>query len=57
MKISRTQIKKAGPILKNKKSFSKEIVKEAKNKLTCWRTIQGKLLTLKIIDVQIVNKK
>tara|TARA_R110002072_G_scaffold17612_1_gene66567 strand:- start:106 stop:1146 length:1041 start_codon:yes stop_codon:yes gene_type:complete len=44
MNISRTQIKKAGPVLKDKKSYTKEQVKEAENKLTYWRTIHGKVL-------------
>ena len=61
MKISRTQIKKAGPILKDKKSFTKELVKEAENKLTYWRTIHGKVLNefYKIVDKEVkkINSK
>lgn len=55
MNISRTQIKKAGPILKEKKKFDKEQVKDAENKLTYWRTIHGKVLNefYKIVDDQV----
>lgn len=60
MNISRTQIKKAGRILKEKKKFDKEEVKDAENKLTYWRTIHGNVLNefYKIVDgeVKIINK-
>jgi putative GTP pyrophosphokinase len=44
MNISRNKVKKAGKILKNKKDFKLDEIKEAENILTYWRTIHGSVL-------------
>ena len=43
--MTRTQVKKAGKVLKHKESHSEEEVKSAEDVLTFWRILHGKVIT------------
>lgn len=59
--ITRSQIKKAGKILKDKENYTKEEVATAENALTYWRTIHGKVINefynIVSSEVEKINKE
>jgi len=58
--MTRSQIRKAGRILKEKESHSKEEIELAENSLTYWRTVHGKVINefynIVIAEVNKINK-
>ncbi|HLO58628.1 MAG TPA: hypothetical protein VK179_07790 [Bacteroidales bacterium] len=58
--VTRTQIKRAGKILKEQESHSKEEIESAENTLTYWRTIHGKVINeffnIVLSEVNKINK-
>jgi ppGpp synthetase/RelA/SpoT-type nucleotidyltranferase len=58
--MTRSQIKKAGKILKEKENHTKEDVESAENTLTYWRTVHGKVINefyqIVLTEVEKINK-